>query len=199
MTESTLSKGERTRAGLIEAAFELFAGQGFHGTSMRQIAERAGLTVGSIYNHFPSKDDIFVAVVQEYHPLTRIAPLLAEIEGDDVEELIGRLARQLIGPLEETPGLLNLALVEFVELEGKHLPRLIETFQPQVMAFVQRLAVAQGQLRPAPLLAIFRAFVGLILGYILTAEALKAWPAGPDQLGRLDDFIDLYLRGVLKM
>ncbi|MBI3241616.1 MAG: TetR family transcriptional regulator, partial [Chloroflexi bacterium] len=41
--EKPLSKGEQTYAAIIEAAYALFLKKGYHGTSMRQIAERADL------------------------------------------------------------------------------------------------------------------------------------------------------------
>ena len=55
------TKGERTRAVLLDAAKRLFVSNGYHGTSMRQIADEAGLALGGIYNHFGNKEDIFVA------------------------------------------------------------------------------------------------------------------------------------------
>ena len=45
-------KGEHTRGSIINAAHSLFANQGYAATSMRQIAEEAGLALGGIYNHF---------------------------------------------------------------------------------------------------------------------------------------------------
>jgi hypothetical protein len=42
--------------------------QGYHATSMRQIAERADLALGGIYNHFASKEDIFEAIIMDKHP-----------------------------------------------------------------------------------------------------------------------------------
>jgi len=48
------TKGETTRLTIEDAAVELFMEHGYHATSMRQIAERAGLALGGIYNHFAS-------------------------------------------------------------------------------------------------------------------------------------------------
>lgn len=45
-------------------AAELFASKGFHETTMRDIARRAGMLPGSIYYHFPSKEDLLVAVYE---------------------------------------------------------------------------------------------------------------------------------------
>jgi len=47
---------------ILDAALTLFVAQGFHGTSMQQIAERAAFSVGKIYKFFPSKDELFRAL-----------------------------------------------------------------------------------------------------------------------------------------
>src|SRR5688572_9182786 len=62
------ARGEETRARLLDAAYAEFRRNGFHGTSMRQIAQAAGLAVGGIYNHFHGKEDIFAAVLDSRHP-----------------------------------------------------------------------------------------------------------------------------------
>ena len=49
---------------LIRAAAELFADQGFRATSMRDIAKAVGMLPGSIYYHFPSKDDLLLAIYE---------------------------------------------------------------------------------------------------------------------------------------
>ncbi len=49
---------------LLDAAAELFATQGFRGTTMRHIAGAAGMLPGSIYYHYGSKDDLLLAVYE---------------------------------------------------------------------------------------------------------------------------------------
>src|SRR5512140_3258307 len=79
-------RGGQTRAGLVSAAYELFLEHGFHGTSMRQIAQRAGLALGGIYNHFTSKEEVFVAVLMAYHPYHEMIPAIAQARGATAEE-----------------------------------------------------------------------------------------------------------------
>ncbi len=74
--EDVLTKGERTRQAVIEAAYDLFLEQGYAGTSMRQIAERSGLALGGIYNHFPGKEAIFSELIIDRHPFRQILPVL---------------------------------------------------------------------------------------------------------------------------
>lgn len=52
------------RARILAAAVAMFAERGVD-AEMREIAERAGLAVGTVYNHFPSKDELIVAVLHE--------------------------------------------------------------------------------------------------------------------------------------
>lgn len=50
---------------ILQAAADLFVKQGYGGTSIRDIAQRVGLLPGSVYHHFPCKEDLFVAIHHE--------------------------------------------------------------------------------------------------------------------------------------
>ncbi|MEN8182633.1 MAG: TetR/AcrR family transcriptional regulator [Myxococcota bacterium] len=58
-------QSEATRAELLKLGAELLAERGYAGTSLGEIAQRAGLTKGAIYHHFRGKEEIFAAVVEE--------------------------------------------------------------------------------------------------------------------------------------
>jgi AcrR family transcriptional regulator len=192
------TKGFRTRAAILETAFDLFGRQGYHATTVRQIAEQSNLTPGSIYNHFSGKDDVFLNVLSNYHPLNQISPLLVEVKGSTPEQYIRRLAEAIGRVLEDQSGLLNLTFIEMVELDGRHLPALVEQFQPQVMAFAQRLHSEPDRLQVPPLKA-FRVFLGLLLAHELTDRLVETalGDRGVDP-GSLEGFVDVYLHGILK-
>ncbi|MET7645448.1 TetR/AcrR family transcriptional regulator [Streptomyces sp. NPDC005426] len=57
------SKGERTRARILESATELFARSGFHAVSLRDIAAHAGLTHAGLLHHFPGKEALLLEVL----------------------------------------------------------------------------------------------------------------------------------------
>lgn len=50
---------------LLDSAAQLFAARGYHATTMRDIATKAGMLPGSIYYHFPNKEALLVAVYEE--------------------------------------------------------------------------------------------------------------------------------------
>lgn len=56
------TKAEASREKIMNAAQKLFARRGFEGISIRDIAQAVGMTTASLYYHFPSKEEIFVAV-----------------------------------------------------------------------------------------------------------------------------------------
>lgn len=58
-------RSARTRGRIIEAATEVFARRGVHGTRVADIAERAGIAYGLVYHHFRNKEDILTAIFAE--------------------------------------------------------------------------------------------------------------------------------------
>ncbi|MEJ2890207.1 TetR/AcrR family transcriptional regulator [Actinomycetospora aeridis] len=54
---------ERTHAGLLDAAATVFADKGYGAASVGEIARTAGVSVGALYAHFPSKQDLFLALM----------------------------------------------------------------------------------------------------------------------------------------
>ena len=60
-----LPRGER-REQLLEAASEVFVDRGFHAAGMDEIADRAGVSKPVLYQHFSSKQDLFLAVLSQH-------------------------------------------------------------------------------------------------------------------------------------
>lgn len=191
------TKGDRTRAALIEAAYQLFNNKGYHATSMRDIADEAGLALGGIYNHFQSKEDIFVAMLLERHPFLEIVPELQAAQGDTVEALVRDAARRMIAKLEAQPHFLNLIFIEVVEFKSKHVPQLFQLFYPPMLQFAQRFQALDGLKPNLPLPAILRSFVGLFFSFVITDMLIgRQLPMGtaPDAF---DNFVAIYLHGIL--
>ena len=54
---------DKRRLEILDSAFSLFASSGYHGVSVRQIAKSIGMTTGMLYHYFPSKPELFTALV----------------------------------------------------------------------------------------------------------------------------------------
>jgi len=58
------SEQSDTREFILEKAIHLFAGQGYSGVSMRNIAEMVGISPAALYHHFPSKQKLYLDTMQ---------------------------------------------------------------------------------------------------------------------------------------
>lgn len=75
----------RTRIQILTAAATLFSTAGFRGTSMQEVAKRAEVTKGAVYFHFPTKEILAIAVVEEHY--TRWPEALAELSAEGLSPL----------------------------------------------------------------------------------------------------------------
>jgi AcrR family transcriptional regulator len=173
--------GYVTRSLLLDAAHSLFVNQGYAATSMRQIAESAGVALGGIYNHFASKEAIFHAILIERHPNQQIMPLIQKMQAESGDHLNQGTVRSLLNELGNHTKFFDLMLVEMVEFKGRHLPELFEN-------------VLCGVSPPAWL----RVFLSMFVSYHMTQSLLIGILPTETQDQPLDAFIDIFLYGILK-
>lgn len=118
-------RSERSRAHILEAALALFSHQGYRATSIREIAERAGVSTGNVYHHFRDKDAIFNELLDQYWSAIEDPDLpfnraLASGAFPDNLEVIGEAARDMIVKFRRH---VTLIYVDVVEFEGKHIQK----------------------------------------------------------------------------
>lgn len=95
---------DETRRRIVEATFALHTEQGIAATTMKQIAARADVSVGTVYHHFPTYEDTIEACGR--YTAKRIPPPDRTIfDGlDSAPERIGRLALAMFGYYHRNPG-----------------------------------------------------------------------------------------------
>src|SRR5919106_5606800 len=76
---SRLPRGAR-RAQLLQAAQEVFVAQGFHAAAMDEIADRAGVSKPVLYQHFPGKRELYLALLEEH--VSELTERVKEAMGD---------------------------------------------------------------------------------------------------------------------
>lgn len=197
MSHSNSPHPPNSRELIIQAAHELFISHGFHGTSMRQIAAQAGLAVGGIYNHFASKEDIFLAVFLAYHPYRAILDSLSQAGGATLDELLRDAAHRMVAALNGRMDFINLVFIELVEFKSIHLPHVFPLVFPETLAFAERLVAGRPELRPIPLPILVRTFMGMFFSYVMTERIMGGQMAPELQVQALDHFVDVFLYGVL--
>ena len=166
---------------VLDAALALFLEKGFAATKVEDVAKRAGLSKGSVYLYFPSKDALLEAIVQR-----ALAPLadsaleqLAKGAGDPrgvLSMVIGRLVEAMRDPQ-------RVAIPKLVLREASQFPQIAEMYNRQVLdraipavtALLQR-GMDQGYLRPLDAELTVRSIVGPILVHLLLAEVFAIMP-----------------------
>lgn len=197
MDSEVTTKGERTQNEIMEAAYRLFLERGYHGTSMRQIAQNAQIALGGIYNHYASKEEIFTAVILAHHPYFDVLPAFQAADGETVEEFVQDAAKRLVSNLDKRLEFLKLMFIELVEFNGEHISKIFRTFYPEILVFAKRFSAKRDELRSIPPVILVRAFIGLFFSYLMTD--LLMGPFMPEEMNEnsLQYFIDIYLHGVL--
>jgi len=197
--KENLKKGEVTRLSIEDAAISLFLEQGYHATSMRQIAEGAGLALGGIYNHFSSKDEIFEAIIIDQHPYKKVLPLILAVEGDTAEEFFSNAFQIVIDQLGQQPEFINLMFIEIVEFKGRHGSVMLREIAPKVLPVFEKLVKSMKGLRITNPAVLMRSFFGMIISYFITEMIIsnsvisKLMPKNST-----DMYIDIFLNGILK-
>jgi len=181
-----------TRERILDAAMELFSAKGFHDTKLDEIVAEASTSKGSIYFHFPNKEKLFIALVDQFADLIerRVQEAIAgEAEG------IGRVQAALEAVLEtfskyRRPA--KLLLVQAVGLgtvfERKRIEvndrfaLLIKTYLDEAVADGSILSVNTGLVAHAWMGAIYN----VVIQWVYTGEPTK------------DDIMDALLPLLLK-
>lgn len=199
MSKEKLKKGDATRLAIEDAALELYMEQGYHATSMRQIADKAGLALGGIYNHFKSKEEIFEAIILGKHPYKKILPVVLAAETDNLEDFLTNAMQIVIKELGSEPYYMKLLLIELIEFNGQHGSSLLKLIAPEILPIFERLVKSRKDLRVTNPAMLMRSFFGMILSYFLTGMLMsgsmleKLLPKNP-----IDIYVDVMLHGILK-
>ena len=197
--KETPTKGEVTRLAIEDAAMELFLTQGYAATSMRQIADKAELALGGIYNHFTSKDEIFEGIIVDKHPYKKILPAILAAESDNLGEFFKTAFHLIIAELGQRPEFVNLMLIELVEFKGKHGAVMLREIAPKMLPVFERVIKSRKDLRVTNPAFLMRSFIGVVVSYLITEMIIsnsiitKLMPKNTE-----DAYIDIFLHGILK-
>ncbi|NIE88809.1 MULTISPECIES: TetR/AcrR family transcriptional regulator [Burkholderia] len=110
---------DRKRAAIVSAAIDEFLSAGYDATSMDRIAASAQVSKRTVYNHFPSKDALFLAILERLWDATRGGEALAYRAG---EPLRGQLVELLMRKLRLLADDTFLSLVRVAMAAAMHSP-----------------------------------------------------------------------------
>lgn len=187
---------------ILEAALAVFAEKGLSGARMDDIAARAGVTKGTIYLYFPSKDDVFKALLstQIAERLKMVGAMVDGFEGP-TPELIANVIRFAGTMLVSSE---NVVLPKIVIAEITKFPELLRFYREEVIerglglweAILKR-GIARGEFREMNTAHVARLCVAPLLLAAIWRTTFAAIDKEPyDINGLIETHIDVLVKGL---
>lgn len=177
---------------VLDAALALFIEKGFAATRVEDIATRAGVSKGTVYLYFPSKESLLEGLVRRaIVPIASSAlATLRDFEGDPravIAMVIKALGKRFADPkMVAIPKVVLREVLGFPHLAEMYRAEVLDRALP-VMAGVIRKGIAAGYLKPVDPELTIRSIVGPIMLHVVLAEVFGIMPAGGLELDRLID------------
>jgi len=128
MPKLTPSAIEKKKSRIEEAARELFISQGFHATSMRNIAAGAGTSLGNVYNYYRTKEEILESIIGRYQKVIdgRLRAIFDEIDEPLEPESLVRFGKQIKEMVNAHHDFWLLMYIDVLEFENRHFRKMFE-------------------------------------------------------------------------
>lgn len=140
------------RSVIATAAKELFIKQGFHATSMRDIARRAEVSLGNMYNYFETKEAIFESIIAGYQTVidAKLKKILDEIDEPLEPQSLRHLGRMAGNLVDEHADFWLLMYIDVLEFRNRHFRKMFDGLTDnfrRVFADKFKAAVKRGDVR----------------------------------------------------
>lgn len=175
-------RSEETRNRILEASTHLFSKTGYDATGVAEICQEAGVSKGAFYHHFPTKQAVFIELLNSY--LNGIENGFTEMrqEGKEVPQAILQMA-EIAGSLFQTADIHLSIFLEFWT-QANHDPQVWETaiapyrrYQSYFAEMIQE-GIDQGSLQPVDSQLAARVLVSLAIGMLMQSlfdPSIKDW------------------------
>jgi len=196
-------KPEQSRRLVLDAALKLFSHQGYRGTTMREIADEAGVSIGNVYHHFEDKEQIFRTLLDEFWTINQSKryPYTRALSSGMFPQNLEELAVAARDSVAEFKAYIALIYVDVIEFEGTHIQKFYgEMGQRYAKMFTGGgLQEIRKQLRPgvspvSALLTTSRIFFGLFSLEILFNVPQ---PFGKDSMQIVREIADILRHGMV--
>ncbi|MBV9571949.1 MAG: TetR/AcrR family transcriptional regulator [Alphaproteobacteria bacterium] len=189
---------------ILDAALAVFAERGFAAARMDEVARRAGVTKGTIYLYFSSKEELFKSLIRQAigTTLSDVAAFAERYDGSARELLISML--RTIGTVMRTSD--RIVLPKIILAESGNFPELVRFYRFEIIqkgmalfrAIIAR-GIAQGEFRDVPPEHVARLCVApILLGALWRAVFARFDPEPYDIEALIETHIDVLLRGMAK-
>ena len=178
------------RVAILDAAEELIARHGLHAAALVQIAKRAGVAVGTLYNYFTDRDALIRGLFESRRATLRPQLLAALDDGAELpfEPRLRRFMRELLAAFESHRSFLKVAI------ENEHLKPPGSTTAQDLLAGVRDI-IAAG-VREGVITADKAELLPLVITGAIKAIIVQRLQAGGELTGDADALVAILLDGV---
>ncbi|HEU0035457.1 MAG TPA: TetR/AcrR family transcriptional regulator [Kofleriaceae bacterium] len=181
---------EAVRAAILDAAEELIANRGLHGAALLQIARKAGVAVGTLYNYFADRDALVRALFESRRVAMRPGLRAAASAGAELafEPRLRKFVGDVLAVIEQHRRFFKVAI------ETEHLKVQPSSTSEEIRAAIAQIVaagVAEGSVAKAQAEMLQLAIVGGLRALVLQRIA-----DGGELVGAGDALVDLFVRGL---
>jgi AcrR family transcriptional regulator len=190
--EANLARQEE----ILETATELFAEHGFSDAVTQALADRLGVGKGTIYRHFPSKRELFLAAADRVMRKMQEQVNINIAGIDDGFERIQRAIATFLGFFADHPAFVELLIQERAYFKDRKRPTYFEHREINVQRWRQlyREMIAQGRIRDMPVEQITNVLSNVMYGIMVT-NLFNGTTTPPDVQAK--EILDIVFLGIL--
>ena len=161
---------------ILQTAKGLFIQRGYHGLSMRAIAEQVGVSKAALYYYFEDKQQLFLAILEE--SLAQVENLINEItaQGDSSQARIQLFVFRILGQPADQRAVIRLASQELAQLDAAARKAFEVEYQTRFLGKISHIfdeGIQAGELRPLDSNSMTWALLGMLYPYFYTANNLE--------------------------
>lgn len=202
--ESRKKKAVEKRQGqILKAALEIFTQKGYTAATIPEIAKEAGVATGTIYLYYPSKRELFIAVIKSLIITAPLLHLIDKIPQGDIESVFKNVIKDRLdlhkNPVfARMPSLMGEVLRD-PELRELWLKNLLQPFLGRIQMGYGMMSASGKFRRLEPSIAV-RAVGGMIIGFLM----LRVMEGETSPLNKIEqekiaeDIVNLLMHGLLK-
>jgi AcrR family transcriptional regulator len=189
------ARAERRRRNIFDTALNIFAIRGFAETTVKDIAEAASISNGSLYNYFASKDQLLEAVAERYNFLPEFRILLKGTNEQPCREALGNIAHDFIRLLEQRNKILIIFLRE--NSSNTKVQHIWSNLTLECISFLKEQLAARieaGELKCHNIEVTARCLFSVLIMYIFTKNTFKTSDVTEYQF--VEDLMNNLLQGI---
>ena len=187
---------------ILEAARALFLSQGYNGSNLRDIAREAKVSMGGIYHHFASKEEIYKTLLQQSDVAQDMFQILRLFQAPEFPENLAAVGEAIAKTVRKHKDSFKLFYIDVLEFQGRHVKPLIQQFRDRFNELSEMLLARRAKdlsaIHPAILMRVLiDVFIHTRLEEVMLDQSLAS------RLGLTDEEVtrqmaEVILRGALK-